>query len=78
MTIFTWAPVELSKHVFDLFIWENSNELCLLRLITKCLQHVEERCLTMSEKQVMDFIIKGEFIKVSFEEIPLNQLFLDE
>jgi hypothetical protein len=27
---------------------------------------------------VMDFIIKGEFIKVSFEEIPLNQLFLDE
>ena len=32
----------------------------------------------MSEKQVMDFIIKGEFIKVSFEEIPLNQLFLDE
>jgi hypothetical protein len=36
--IFTCTfPVNISKRIFDLFIWEKSGERCLLRLIFKCL-----------------------------------------
>lgn len=78
MPIFTCTiPVDLSKHIFDLFLWEKSGETCLMRLIAKCFRHVEPRCLQMEEDKMFDFISKGTFIQTCFEELSLVELFLD-
>lgn len=46
MSIFTCEqPIEISKSVLDLFIFEQSGESCLLRILKKMLVHVEQRCL---------------------------------
>jgi len=53
MSIFTCEqPIEISKSILDLFIFESSGEVCLLRILRKMLIHVEERCLSMDERQV--------------------------
>ena len=63
MSIFTCEqPIEVSKFVFDLFIFEQSGEVCLWRTIKKMLQHVEERCLKKNERELFNFISKGEFV----------------
>ena len=63
MSIFTCEqPIEVSKFVFDLFIFEQSGEVCLWRTIKKMLQHVEERCLKKNEHELFTFINKGEFV----------------
>ena len=79
MSIFTCEqPIEVSKFVFDLFIFEQSGEVCLWRTIKKMLQHVEERCLKMNEHELFTFINKGEFVQVCMKEVPLTQLFADD
>lgn len=63
MSIFTCEqPIEISKFIFDMFIFEQSGEECLLRVLRKMLQHVEDRCLAMDERQLFTFINKGEFV----------------
>jgi len=78
MPIFTCAmPVDVTKHIFDLFIWEQSGHLCLLRVISMCLTRVEEKCLQMSEEDMFQYIRKGTFVQECIEEVPLTDLFLD-
>jgi len=62
----------------DLFIFEQSGERCLLRILSKMLGHVEKRCLSMEEKEVFDYINKGQFVLDCFKEIPLENLFRDD
>ena len=79
MSIFTCEqPIEISKSILDLFIFESSGERCLLRILSKMLSHIEERCLSMGEKQVFQYINKGEFVQDCFREISLENLFRDD
>lgn len=80
MPIFTCTvPVQTARHIFDLFIWEKSGHLCLLRIVSKCLKHCEQRCLQMEDPdQMFKYISKGQFIKDAIEEKPLFELFMDE
>ena len=51
MPIFSCTvPVDICKHIFDLFIWEKSGHVSLVRLIATCLKRVETRCLEMEEQ----------------------------
>ena len=78
MSIFTCEqPIEISKSVMDLFIFEQSGENCLLRILKKMLIHVEDCCLYMDEREVFRHINKGEFVQECFREIPLEHLFRD-
>jgi len=53
MSIFTFEyPIEVSKRIFDLFIFEQSGDECLWRLLAKMLMNVEERCLKMNEREL--------------------------
>ena len=79
MPIFTCNfPVHLSKYVLELFMWEQSGHHCLLRVIAKALKHVEQRCLSMPESEMLDFVSKGTFLIVTFEEVSLVDLFSSE
>ncbi len=71
-------PIETSKYVFDLFFFEQSGDVCLIRLLMKMLRHVEKRCLLMEEKEMFDFISNGSFVQVCFNEILLEELFRDD
>lgn len=44
----------------------------------RMLQHVEQRCLTMEEEEIFDFISNGSFVEVCFNEIPIDNLFRDD
>ena len=80
MSIFTCEqPIEISKSILDLFIFEQSGERCLLRILSKMLGHVEERCLKMgTDKEVFNYINKGLFVQDCFKEIMFENLFRDD
>lgn len=44
----------------------------------RMLQHVEQRCLAMEEKEIFDFISNGSFVEVCFNEIMIDNLFRDD
>ena len=76
MSIFTVvAPINISKYVMDLFIFERSGEEGLLRILFRMLKHVEERCLEMEEDPLFLYIKSGAFIEDCFRELTLSDIF---
>jgi hypothetical protein len=73
-----FAPIEISKHIFDLFVWEQTGMECLERVFFKCLMKMEPKALTMKSKQIACYFKSGEFLRDAFETIPLQCLFKDE
>ena len=64
--------------MFDLFVWERTGVECILRVIMKCLKHVQARCLKMDEREMNEYLTKnGQFIQDSFNEVTLQVLFLE-
>ena len=76
MSVFTAiAPIEISKHIMDLFCYEQSAEECLIRVLFKMLAHVEPRCLLMGEEECFGYLKTGKFIIDAFDEVMLEDLF---
>lgn len=77
------APIEISKFIFDYFLYESccssdidwnyehhsqKSENALVKIFIKMLIHVDQKCLNMHEPMLFEYLKGGEFIIDCFRE----------
>jgi hypothetical protein len=78
MCIFTFSvPIEISKRVFELVIFEKDipGEEIMLRILFRCIKHTEATVLQLQGKAVYKYYSEATFILDTFAELPIEEIF---
>ena len=69
MSIFTVKiPLDLSKRVFEFFLYKQNGEQCLFDLLESILSRTQAKMLTMEEHELFMYLMEHQFVEDCFEQ----------